>query len=220
MTSIIMLLASLLSVSAATTGITTRYWDCCKPSCSWLNKAPVTRPVITCAKNNTPLVSPNLKSGCEGGPSFACGNQAPFAINSTFSYGFAAVAIKNKLEYQTCCACYELVFASPPIKGKRMIVQATNIGYDLTDNHFDIAIPGGGQGIFQGCNAQYANFQGGQRYGGVQTINECQKLPSVMRPGCLWRFRWFQNADNPRMTFKSVPCPRILTDITKCRRTK
>jgi hypothetical protein len=42
----------------------------------------------------------------------------------------------------------------------------------------------------------------------------------VMRQGCLWRFKWFQNADNPRMTFKPVACPRILTDITKCKRTK
>jgi hypothetical protein len=39
-----------------------------------------------------------------------------------------------------------------------------------------------------------------------------------MRQGCLWRFTWFQNADNPKITFKSIMCPRVLTDITKCRR--
>jgi len=205
-------------VLAINHGVTTRYWDCCKPSCSWSNKARVTRPVLTCAKDNKPLADPNLRSGCDGGPAFACGNQSPFAINSTFSYGFAAVAINGKTEYQTCCACYELVFTSPPVKGKRMIVQATNIGYDLGNNHFDIAIPGGGQGIFQGCNSQYNGFVGGQRYGGVSNVKECYKLPVVMRQGCLWRFTWFQNADNPKITFKSIMCPRVLTDITKCRR--
>ena len=99
-----------------------------------------------------------------------------------------------------------------------MIVQATNIGYDLSNNHFDIAIPGGGQGIFQGCNNQYIGFVGGQRYGGVQTIQECYKLPVAMRQGCLWRFTWFQNADNPNIIFKSITCPKILTDISLCKR--
>lgn len=30
-------------------GVTTRYWDCCKPSCGWSGKALVTNPVDTCA---------------------------------------------------------------------------------------------------------------------------------------------------------------------------
>ena len=32
-----------------------------------------------------------------------------------------------------------------------MIVQATNTGGDLNHNHFDILLPGGGVGIFNGC---------------------------------------------------------------------
>ncbi len=44
---------------------------------------------------------------------------------------------------QRCCACYELTFTSGPVKGKKMIVQATNTGGDLGDDHFDIQIPGG-----------------------------------------------------------------------------
>lgn len=34
------------------TGKTTRYWDCCKPSCAWSGKGAVTRPVNTCDSNN------------------------------------------------------------------------------------------------------------------------------------------------------------------------
>jgi hypothetical protein len=39
------------------TGITTRYWDCCKPSCAWPGKAKVYRPVETCYKNGSILAN-------------------------------------------------------------------------------------------------------------------------------------------------------------------
>lgn len=53
-----------------------------------------------------------------------------------------------------------------------MIVQVTNTGSDLGKNHFDIAMPGGGVGLFNGCSAQWnASVDGwGDRYGGVHTI--------------------------------------------------
>jgi hypothetical protein len=37
-----------------------------------------------------------------------------------------------------------LTFTSGPVAGKKMIVQTTNTGGDLGQNHFDIAMPGGG----------------------------------------------------------------------------
>jgi hypothetical protein len=47
-----------------------------------------------------------------------------------------------------CCACYELTFST--LGNKKFIVQITNTGGDLGDNHFDLQIPGGGVGIFNG----------------------------------------------------------------------
>lgn len=41
-----------------------------------------------------------------------------------------------------------------------MIVQATNTGGDLGGNQFDLMIPGGGEGIFDGCTPQYGSWNG------------------------------------------------------------
>jgi hypothetical protein len=42
-----------------------------------------------------------------------------------------------------------LTFTSGPVKGKRMIVQTTNTGGDLGQNHFDIAMPGKYSQVFR-----------------------------------------------------------------------
>ncbi len=78
--------------NGGTAGITTRYWDCCKVSCSWSNKATVTSPVESCAAGGiTPVNDPNTVSGCNGGTSYTCSNQQPWNVSSTLSYGYAAV---------------------------------------------------------------------------------------------------------------------------------
>jgi hypothetical protein len=111
-----------------------------------------------------------------------------------------------------------LTFKSGPVSGKKMVVQATNTGGDLGDNHFDLAIPGGGVGIFNGCTAQFgAPSSGwGQQYGGISSRSECDNFPEKLKPGCEWRFDWFKNADNPEVSFKPVTCPKALTDKTGC----
>jgi hypothetical protein len=94
-------------------------------------------------------------SACESdGRAYMCANQSPWAVDDTTAYGFAAVKLSGKTESDWCCACYELTFTSGPVLGKKMIVQATNTGGDLGNNHFDIAIPGGGVGIFNACTSQ------------------------------------------------------------------
>jgi hypothetical protein len=124
--------------AAADTGKTTRYWDCCKPSCSWASNvqvAPGSNPVTTCDKNDNPLTDFGAKSACEsGGTAYMCSDQSPWAVNDQLSYGFAATTLPG------CCACYELTFTSGAVNGKKMIVQATNTGGDLTANQFDIAV--------------------------------------------------------------------------------
>lgn len=203
---------------AAQSGVSTRYWDCCKPSAAWPGKASVSAPISTCAKDGKTRVDPNTKSGCDGGTAFMCANQQPWAVSANLSYGFAAANIAGGSEATWSCACYKLDFTSAPLVGKSMIVQVTNTGSDLGSNHFDLQIPGGGVGIFNGCSAQYgAPADGwGNRYGGVSSASQCSTLPADLQPGCNWRFNWFQNADNPRYTYSRVKCPKEITAKTGC----
>lgn len=124
---------------------------------------------------------------------------------------------QGQSESTWCCACYLLIFTTDSVAGKELIVQVTNTGGDLGNNHFDLQMPGGGFGIFNGCGIQFpSSYSGGQTYGGVSQRSDCYKLPSVLLSGCLWRFDWLQNADNPQMRFKQVPCPAALTKNTNC----
>jgi hypothetical protein len=131
------------NAQASGTGITTRYWDCCKPSCSWPGKTTLaagSNPVGTCDANNNLLTDYNTPTACDGGSAYMCSNESPWAVSDTLSYGYAAVNIAGGTEASWCCACYELTFTSGPVAGKKMIVQATNTGGDLGSNQFDLAV--------------------------------------------------------------------------------
>ncbi|KAB5539320.1 glycoside hydrolase family 45 protein [Coniochaeta sp. 2T2.1] len=212
-------LAVLLPVSvyaASGNGKSTRYWDCCKPSCAWTGKGSVSHPVYTCDKNDNPLSDFSTKSGCEsGGSAYTCTNQEPWAVNDLVSYGFAATAINDGTESSWCCACYALTFTSSKAKGKIMLVQSVNTGSDLADNQFDLQIPGGGTGIFDGCTSQFGGIPGAQ-YGGISARSECASMPAKLQPGCYWRFDWFRNSDNPTFSFTQIQCPAELTSKTGC----
>lgn len=202
---------------AGAAGVSTRYWDCCKPSCAWTGKADVSAPVNTCDANNNPLSSPDTKSGCDGGSAYTCGNFSPWQVSDSLSYGFAATALSGGTESSWCCACYQITFTSTAVSGKTMIVQSTNTGGDLGSNHFDLLMPGGGVGIFDGCTPQFGGLAGAQ-YGGISSVSQCDSFPTFLQDGCKWRFNWFENADNPALTFERVQCPSALTDISGCKR--
>ena len=125
--------------------VTTRYWDCCKPSCGWNGKADFSSPVESCTADNKPT-NPAAGTGCNGGDAFQCADQQPWAINDTMSYGFAGVYImpaltRGGIEDAWCCACYQLDFTSDPLIGKSMIIQASNTAYDITTtNRFTLAV--------------------------------------------------------------------------------
>jgi len=127
-------------------GTTTRYWDCCKASCGWPQKASLasgSNPVTSCDAQNNPLTNYNAQSACNNanpGQSYMCTDQTPWAVSDTLAYGFAATTIAGGTEASWCCACYELTFTSTAISGKQMIVQATNTGGDLGSNQFDLAV--------------------------------------------------------------------------------
>ncbi|KAI9265548.1 endo-beta-D-1,4-glucanase [Helicostylum pulchrum] len=201
-------------------GSTTRYWDCCKASCSWPGKASVSGPVDTCGKNGISILDDNAQSGCNGGDGYMCNNNQPWAVNDGLAYGFAAASIAGSSESGWCCGCYELTFTSGPVNGKKMVVQVTNTGGDLGQNHFDLQMPGGGVGIFDGCSSQWniPSEKWGARYGGISSASECDGLPSQLQAGCKWRFNWFKNADNPSMSFKEVSCPAALVTRSGCKR--
>jgi len=177
-------------------GWATRYWDGCKPHCSWLgniidpkNPKPWNGICKNCDKNNKEVTTYrkhpswtdglywagylSVPSSCEGGTTYACWDMAPIAINDTLAYGFAAM----NPEIAECGTCYQLVFdgywydepemprtTHRAIKGKTLIVMASNIGADVKYNvemkngkkgtQFDIMIPGGGVGAFNSFSDQ------------------------------------------------------------------
>jgi hypothetical protein len=139
-------LAQCANLNYSGEAITTRFWDCCKPSCAWTGKAEVNKPVLSCtADNKVTDVAAGTACGT-GGSAYQCSNQQPWAINDTLSYGYAGVFITSDLthggiEGAWCCACYQLDFTSDPLKGKSLIVQASNTAYDVTTtNRFSLAV--------------------------------------------------------------------------------
>lgn len=202
------------------TGVTTRYWDCCKPSCAWSGKADVSSPVAACSADGVTIAGVNDQSGCNGGDAYMCSNQQPFAINSTLAYGFAAASMIGGSESSMCCSCVLLTFNDGPAAGKQMVTQITNTGSDLSSNHFDIAVPGGGVGIYNGCTSQWkAGTDGwGERYGGVSSESACSELPTQLQSGCDWRWDFLEGSDNPSVSFFEIECPAEITAITGCKR--
>jgi hypothetical protein len=203
-------------------GKTTRYWDCCKPSCAWSdNVAGKNTYVKTCHRDGySAHHHGNVASACTGGDAFTCNNHIPWAVSDKLAYGFAAATVPGQSLQDTCCKCYMLTFTSGPVQGKSMIVQVTNSGHDVDAHQFDLQIPGGGVGAYNACSRQW-NAPGdgwGQRYGGVSSRDQCYSLPKSIRDGCLFRFDWFQGADNPEMTYTKWPCPKELIERTGCSR--
>ena len=111
-----------------------------------------------------------------------------------------------------------LKFTTGPVAGKKMIVQSINTGSDLGQNHFDIAMPGGGVGMYNACSKQFNGAYLGNQYGGYTNRNDCNNLPERWRDGCFWRFDWFRGADNPEVEWKEVACPQSLLDRSGCAR--
>jgi len=214
--------ATLPPINGGKTGKTTRYWDCCVASCSWQENTAAEHPVNVCNKDGMTVYDPfNWRIGnvcSNNGSGYMCNNNQPWAVTENLAYGFVAAGFNSGNQKEWCCSCQRLEFTSGPVKGKQMVVQVTNTGSDLSDNHFDIQMPGGGVGIFNGCQSQWGAPQSGwgERYGGIRSASECRNLPSQLQPGCNWRFDWFMNADNPQVKFERVQCPKELTDITGC----
>jgi hypothetical protein len=215
---------------SGTEGKTTRYWDCCKPTCAWSQNT--SKPIQSCDKSNNPLGGFGDTSGCDGGNAFMCWKYAPFAKNDGEAFAFAARNVP-------CGQCFELIFTGTSnepgqdrtcaaVKGKKLTVQVTNTGSDVGSNQFDLLIPGGGVGKFNGCTSggnQLGSLLIGAQYGGLamdcnynkscvkDACSVFQGKPDLLK-GCMWYADWMGAADNPKMMFKQVPCPSELTAVS------
>ena len=212
------------------TGYATRYWDSCKPHCAWSGKGgPIAR---TCQTDGVSRASVDDASVCDGGIAGTCFDQTPQIVNDTIAYAFAATPGGGN----DCGKCYMLTFtgkgseakgsstpnANAKIKGKHLIVMASNIGYDVSHNQFDLMIPGGGAGEFKkGCSAMHISCAGAD-YGGFLTTSNFDKQRLIqmcnseysntsLRNGCLFLANWMEGADNPEIEFVQVECPSALS---------
>jgi hypothetical protein len=213
-----------------TDGRTTRYWDCCKPSCAWkanAQSAGKSNPATSCGKDGGSQVGADTQSVCSGGSAYQCNWGVPWQVSSTLSYGYAAFNGTN------CGKCYQLDFTgagdnpgAQTLKGKSMIVQAINIG-DIGANHFDILIPGGGVGANNGCSGGNGMWTSGAAtgvtYGGflatcgnnASCITDMCKAAfgsnTSLMAGCTWFTGWFAAANNPGIKYAEVSCPGEIT---------
>ena len=69
------------------------YWGCCKPSCGWPYKAPVTNPAKTCYQDGVTGINVNTASVCNSGSSHMCTNQQPWNVSDRLSYAYGGVNI-------------------------------------------------------------------------------------------------------------------------------
>ncbi|KAJ8967911.1 hypothetical protein NQ317_018831 [Molorchus minor] len=204
------------------TGITTRYWDCCKPSCAWVVNAEIDPPVATCEADGITKIDDGAQSGCDtngDGTAYTCNNQQAIVINETFSIGFVAASFTGGVDESMCCACVLLNFQGE-LEGKQLLAQITNTGSPLVVNQFDIAIPGERRRwdlqrrLSQSMGAPINGW--GTQCCGVDNEEQCLELPIELQPGCDWRFEWMLGVANPNVTFYQVECPGELTAITGC----
>ena len=130
----------------------THYWDCCKPSCARAagRKGIQTTSCTPDGNYNNPTLDPSMDNpdtnicANQGEKGSMCKAQIPWIDNGVL-YGYAAVSGQTP----DCGDCYEL-----ELNGARgvdkAVVMITN-GGDSDQGNFDLAVPGGGFGQFNGC---------------------------------------------------------------------
>ncbi len=232
------------SITANATN-TTRYWDSCKPSCAWTGNAGGSPNGVatSCNINGAQLGnSANAVNACDGGESYTCMGQVPWAVNDNLAYGFAASHSNGD-----CGKCFELTFTDNGqggttggnISGKKMVVMISNIGGDVGGDQLDLMIPGGGVGIYNALTKQIQQNGGpqspqlGDQYGGFRSPNNggcgnnatcVQNMCNAafnsaglakLKAGCQWFIDWFKIANNPQATKTVVDCPEALKNAYK-----
>ncbi len=218
-------------------GFASRYWDCCKPHCSWPEHAHGNYAKQCTNKGTKESTDWGGGSVCSGGGLMTCTSQIPTVVNDSLAYAFAAVPAADG---GSCGKCYALKFTGEGsdgkggkkntknhqmLKGKILVVMATNIGQDVKQGQFDVLIPGGGVGLFNGC-ASMGWGNTGKQYGGLLAECEgdsqgysaqkeclekkCEKAfanDAKAKEGCMFLATWMEAAGNPIHEYKEVECP-------------
>jgi len=269
-------------------GNATRYWDACKPHCSWPKNVENTNPYAICKncdKNGNEMpayfIHPDSKrfipeSGWIGGflgtpsscmpnthgnawiksedyhygPAYTCWDMIPHIVNDTLAYAFAATPGAEEANASNCGKCFLLQFdggvrddsglprdSHRSMKNKKLVVMASNIGGDVGHGQFDIMIPGGGLGAFDGFSGQLGIHADslGKTMGGLMSTcvskvdyyqtpmnviqecvrEECNKvfgrISPILLKGCLFMADWYV-ADNPTLIYTETECPQYLID--------
>ena len=223
-------------------GFASRYWDCCMPSCAW-NENSGGNPTKACDARGKNVIGNGSGSVCSGGQGATCTSQIPFTVEGCEEYGFAFAAVPAANGGQ-CGKCFQLTFTGEghynstnantkklKTKNKKLIVMATNIGGDVQQGQFDVLIPGGGVGMFNGCSNMGWGGQGKQ-YGGLLSdceessnykantyakclTEKCEKAFSndeESKKGCMFLVEWMESAGNPEHNYVEVECPQVLKD--------
>ena len=228
---------------ASGTGFASRYWDGCKPSCSWTANAGSAGPAKQCSANGkTENTDYNAQSVCNGGGAAACTSQIPFTIDGCDNIGFAFAAVPASNGGQ-CGKCFQLTFTGKgeyenkanqkALAGKKLIIMVTNVGTDVKQGQFDIMIPGGGVGLFNGTSG-YGWGSQGKQYGGLLSdcetevgynasnllekrksclTEKCNKAfasDATAKQGCLFLANFMEAAGNPKHEYTEVECPDVL----------
>lgn len=228
---------------ASGSGFASRYWDGCKPSCSWKNNAGSAGPAKQCSANGkTENTNYDEQSVCSGGGAATCTSQIPFTIDGCDNIGFAFAAVPASNGGQ-CGKCFQLTFTGKgkyetkqnhkALAGKKLIVMVTNIGADVNQGQFDVMIPGGGVGLYNGTSGYGWGAQGAQ-YGGLLSdceseigynasnllekrksclVEKCNKSFSsdaTAKQGCLFLANFMEAAGNPLHDYVEVECPEVL----------
>ena len=195
------------------------------PHCAWSGNTG--NPTKTC---NAQMQSIGESGGsvCNGGgQGGVCDFQAPWSVSDNFAFAFAAVPAGLGGE---CGKCFLLTFDGGThnggqgantggLNGKKMIIMVSNIGGDVQSNQFDIMIPGGGVGAFNGCGTQLGIPSTGAQYGGF--ITDCKSDPNCVKQkcsafskypklqaGCEFSATWMGAANNPTFKFEELEsCP-------------
>jgi len=216
-------------------GYATRYWDCCKPHCAWPEHGGT---ASTCDASGNKIGDKSAASMCDGGNAGICRGQFPIIVNDTLAFAFAATPGGEN----NCGKCFDLAFTGKGkyatdnhklLKGKHLIVMSNNVGYDVAGGQFDVMIPGGGFGIFNGCGAKMGWGSQGTQYGGL--LDECEKETNYTaskykscltekcnksfssdakaKEGCLFLATWMNASGNPLLEYKEVECPQQLKNV-------
>ncbi|KAF3937383.1 Endoglucanase-5 [Dactylella cylindrospora] len=198
---------------------TSMYYDCCKPACAWPTQGDFLSGLKTCDANNELIRDDTAGNYCGGGPASSCINQTPWAVNDSFSYGYASIFIRGADSTEWCCSCYELEFLDSDIKGKKMIVQGINVNYNEDQiNWFSLTVPG--QADWRSMCEQRFGGTFGEFFGanstGLTNVTQCDDVPEELQAACRWRYTWYMDVEGPNATFTRVQCPAELTDVSGC----